>query len=132
MMNYCNHLLRIFLVWIRSYKNTILYKNITLEGLPIDVILIIPISKYYHFIQESNTFKTFNINIYQLLLAFICSLIDFKRSRINIWTLNHKLLPTTKQCATKHTQHICSIIIFKFPKWTYNFTRYCYWKYMRN
>jgi hypothetical protein len=119
------------LVWIKSYKNMIIYKNITLEGLPIDVILIIPILKhfwYHHFIQESNTSKTFNINIYQLPLALICSLIDFKRLRTSIWTLNHKLLPTTKQCATKHTQHICSIIMFKFPKWTCNFTRYCYWK----
>jgi len=40
-------------------------QDITLEGLSKNMILIAPIIKnfqYHHFVQESNTFKTFNIS----------------------------------------------------------------------
>jgi hypothetical protein len=56
-------------------------QDITLEGLPKNVIPIVLISKTFqchHQIPQSNTSKTFNINRYQLWLAPIFCLIDFK------------------------------------------------------
>jgi ATP-dependent exoDNAse (exonuclease V) alpha subunit len=56
-------------------------QDITLEGLPKNVIPITPITRnfqYHHFVQESNTFKTFNISQYQLPLAPTFCLTNFK------------------------------------------------------
>jgi hypothetical protein len=70
------------LCWFKSIhsKNDTL-QEITLEGLPKNVIPIVLISKtfqYHYQIPQSNTSKTFNINRYQLLLALVFCLIDFK------------------------------------------------------
>jgi hypothetical protein len=62
-----------------QYHETL--QNMILEGLSKNVILIAPIIKifqYQHFVQESNTFKTFNISQYQLPFAPTFCLIDFK------------------------------------------------------
>jgi hypothetical protein len=62
-----------------QYHETL--QDITLEGLSKNVILIAPIIKnfqYHHLVQESNTFKTFNISQYQLPFALAFYLIDFK------------------------------------------------------
>jgi hypothetical protein len=59
-------------------------QNKKLESLLKNAIPIIPISKnfqYHHHILESNTFKTFTINRYQLPLALTFCLIDFKSQR---------------------------------------------------
>ncbi len=56
-------------------------QNIQLEGLPKNVIPIIFISRnfqYHHHILESNTLKTYIINRYQLPLALVFCLTNFK------------------------------------------------------
>jgi hypothetical protein len=52
---------------LNRFSDEMLFDNIELEGLPKNVIPIIPISRnfqYHHHILESNTSKTFTINIY--------------------------------------------------------------------
>jgi hypothetical protein len=56
-------------------------QNINLKGLPKNVIPIAPIIRnfqYHHFIQGSNTSKTFNISCCQLPLASYFCLTTFK------------------------------------------------------
>ncbi len=57
--------------FIKKYDSL---QDITLEGLPKNVIPIVLISKtfqYHHQIPQSNTSKTFNINRYQLLKTYV-------------------------------------------------------------
>jgi hypothetical protein len=56
-------------------------QDITFKGLPKNVTPITPMTRnfqHHHFIQESNTFKTFNISQYQLPLAPAFCLTNFK------------------------------------------------------
>ncbi len=62
-------------------EKNIKLQNIKLEGLPKNVIPIIPISRnfqYHHHILELNTSKTFTINRYQLPIALAFQLTNFK------------------------------------------------------
>ncbi len=66
-----------------------LYKT-TLKGLPKNVIPIATITRnfqYHHFVQESNTFETFNIiNInYHLLQLFVWPTLKHKGKHLNVW-----------------------------------------------
>jgi hypothetical protein len=56
-------------------------QNITVEGLPKYIIPLVSISRtfqYYHQILESNTFKSFKMNRYQLMFAPALHFTDFK------------------------------------------------------
>jgi hypothetical protein len=76
-----HHAINVLVNFNDLIEKNIKLQNIKLEGLPINVISIIPMSRnfqYHHHILESNTCKTFTINKYQLSIALAFCLTNFK------------------------------------------------------